>query len=116
MVKKSVLVIILFLSIICFSQSLDSRKSISSDCRCNSVKLYGRVKVVKYNADFKVKIVTHHPDLKVQKVESFPNSCGKWQFVEHAPDFTVQFVDYGADFEIQYVKSFPGTSNLLPKK
>lgn len=74
-----------------------------ADCRCNDIALYGRVRVVRYKADFKVKVVAYDADLRVEKVDYAPNRCGKWQFVEHSEDFTVQFVDYGEDFTIQYV-------------
>jgi len=46
--------------------------------------------------------------LKVQKVESFPNEIGKWQFVDSFPDFTIQYVNYFPDFKIQFVDYFPG--------
>ncbi len=75
-----------------------------ADCRCNGIALYGKVRVVRYKADFKVRVVSYNADLKVEKVAYAPNRCGKWQFVEHSEDFTVQFVDYGEDFTIQYVE------------
>lgn len=74
-----------------------------TDCRCNDIALYGKVRVVRYNADFKVKVVDYNADLHVEKVDYAPNRCGKWQFVDYDEDFTVQFVDYGEDFTIQYV-------------
>lgn len=79
-----------------------------SDCMCKGQKLYGRVKVVRNFADFKVKRVRSFPDLKVQRVRNFPDGCGEWQFVDNFPDFTVEFVEDFPDFTIQYVNSFPG--------
>ena len=46
--------------------------------------------------------------VKVQKVSSFPDKIGQWQFVDSFPDFTIQFVDSFPDIKIQYVDSFPG--------
>lgn len=80
-----------------------------ADCQCKGIVLYGRVRVVRYNADFKVKVVEYGADLNVEKVAYAPNRCGKWQFVEHSEDFTVQFVDYGEDFTVQYVEYKAGT-------
>jgi hypothetical protein len=86
---------------------------ITGDCRCNSVPLYGRVKVVEHNADFKVRIVTSFQDLSVQKVGAFPDKCGKWQFVESNADFTIQYVNSFSDFKIKFVDAFPGQPNPL---
>ncbi len=98
-------------SIVFLALVLSSSKP-SENCRCKSVLLYGRVKEVKHNPDFKVQVVSSSQsssaDIKVQKVERFPDSCGKWQFVDSNPDFTVQFVDFNPDFKIEFVKSSPG--------
>ena len=56
----------------------------------------------------KVQIVSSFPDIKVQKVTSFPDGPGKWQFVTSFPDFTIQLVDSFPDIKVQYVDSFPG--------
>lgn len=79
------------------------------DCKCDGIPLHGKVKVVKYNADFEVKVVHVHADLNVKKVESLPLICGEWQFVEFAPDFTIRYVSSHPDFTIRYVDVFPGT-------
>ena len=79
-----------------------------TDCECNGVPLYGKVKIVNSFPDFKVKIVESFPDLKVKLVDSFPDSCGKWKIVDSFPDFTIQFVDSFPDFTIKMVESFPG--------
>ena len=47
---------------------------------------------------------------KVQIVDTFPDKCGKWQFVTAFPDFKVQFVDSFPDITIQYVTAFPGVN------
>jgi hypothetical protein len=112
---------IFILTVILFFAASNYTK-ISDDCKCKGIPLYGRVKVVDYNADFKVQVVKYLPDLKVQKVERLPDKCGKWQFVERHPDFTVQFIDQNhvADFKIQYVESHPGSpypaAPILPQK
>ena len=68
----------------CFLLSFRSDSSKLTDCECNGIPLYG-----------KVKFVTSFPDFKIQYVESFP-------------DFTVQVVESFPDFKIKTVESFPG--------
>jgi len=46
--------------------------------------------------------------LKVEIVESFPDDCGQWRYVESFPDVKIQFVDSFPDIKIQLVTSFPG--------
>lgn len=79
-----------------------------TDCKCNGVSLYGKVKIVESFPDFKVKIVESFPDLKVKLVDVFPDSCGKWKIVESFPDFTIQIVESFPDFTIKMVENFPG--------
>ena len=42
------------------------------------------------------------------RVKSFPDACGKWEFVNSFPDFTIEYVDGFPDFTIEFVESFPG--------
>jgi len=79
------------------------------DCKCKSIELKGRVKIVKNFANFKIKVVNSFADLKVKAVSSFPDKCGEWQFVDSGEDFTVQFVGDFQDFTIMYVTKFAGT-------
>lgn len=80
------------------------------DCKCKGIPLYGRVKIVEYNADFNVRVVKNMADLNVKKVKSLPLSCGEWQFIEDGlPDFTIRIVTYPHDFTIRYVDGLPGT-------
>ena len=81
---------------------------VDSNCRYKGIPLYGKVKVVQYNANLKIKKVSSFPDLNVQVVKSFPDQCGKWQWVTAFPDFTVQFVDAFPDINIKMVNAFPG--------
>ncbi len=82
---------------------------IACDCTYKGKKLYGKVKFVTFNPDFKIRTVSFLEDLKVQKVTIFPNSCGKWQVITTGiPDFTVQEVTVFEDFKIRYVTVFPG--------
>ena len=80
-----------------------SKALAKSTCMLKGKKLYGKVKIVKYNPTFKVKTVTYSQNLKVKKVKYSANSCGKWEFVKYGEDFSVQFVDYGEDLKIKYV-------------
>ena len=49
-----------------------------------------------------------YDERKRKKVNSFADSCGKWQIVDSFPDFKVKFVESFPDIEIKYVNSFPG--------
>ena len=81
------------------------------NCKCKGIPLYGRVKVVKYHADFNVRIVERMADLNVRKVKSLPLSCGEWQFIETGhPDFTIRIVDFHPDFTIRFVDYHPGVN------
>jgi hypothetical protein len=44
----------------------------------------------------------------VQKVDSFPDACGKWQVVTSFPDIKIQLVKSFPDVKVQWVTSFPG--------
>ena len=70
---------------------------VSQSCTLNGKKLWGKVEVVKA-----------FPDFKVQKVQAFPDSCGKWQLVKAFPDFKIQFVQAFPDLKVQFVTAFPG--------
>ena len=70
---------------------------VSSSCTYKGVPLYG-----------KVKIVSSFEDLKVKTVTSFPDRCGRWQYVDSFEDFKIKFVDSFEDFSIKYVDSFEG--------
>lgn len=78
------------------------------ECEWNGIKLYGKVKVVKYFPDIKVKFVDNFPDINVKIVEHFPDECGRWEFVENFPDFTIQVVETFPDLEVKIVENFPG--------
>jgi hypothetical protein len=82
--------------------------NITKDCKCKTIPLYGRVKIVQASEDFRVRVKQSHADLDVQKVEHFPNECGKWQFVTYREDFSIRIVESSEDFSIRYVEHFPG--------
>jgi hypothetical protein len=80
-------------------------------CTFKGKKLYGKVKVVSFNADLKVKVVRAGflSNLRVQKVGFGASKCGQWEMVTSGPaDLTVQEVNALADLEVEYVKDFPG--------
>jgi len=98
----------IFLTVVLSSFLLSNTNTQLNDCSCKNKVLFGKVKIVNSNADFKVKIVDSFPDLRVKKVKSFPIHCGEWQFVDTGEDFTIQFVSNFEDFTIRYVEQFPG--------
>jgi hypothetical protein len=96
------------------SPTYDYEETLSEESNSNTPKptnnkacIYGRIQVVDNFPDIRVQVVDNFPDLRVQ-VGSFPDACGKWQFVESFPDFKIQFVENSPDLRIQYVENFPG--------
>ena len=81
---------------------------VSPDCTYKGIPLYGKVKIVQNFEDFKVKRVDNFQDIKIKRVDYFPNSCGKWQFVDNFEDFKIKFVDNFEDFKIKFVDNFEG--------
>lgn len=65
----------------------------------------GRVKVVSFDADFRVQLVRRDANLIVQETNVRAQSCGMWQFVNQDFDFTVQLVNEQPDFTISLVKN-----------
>jgi hypothetical protein len=72
-------------------------------CTCKGKQLYGRVKIVDFNPDFKVKIVESMEDLKVTVRTGVTSRCGEWTFTDGAADFTIQYVDFNPDFTIKLI-------------
>jgi len=91
------LVILIILDLGCSSQDINPYT-----CTYKDKKLYGKVKAVNSNADFKVKIVNSNEDISVNQTARNPDACGEWNFVEYSEDFKVQIVTYGEDFTIRY--------------
>ena len=65
----------------------------------------GRVKVVSYDANYRVQLVNQGANLLVSESPSRPVQCGQWQFVNQNYDFTVQLVNETPDFTITLVKT-----------
>ncbi|MBN2160545.1 MAG: hypothetical protein JW807_14230 [Spirochaetes bacterium] len=85
-----------------------SGTTITDDCTCKGIKLYGKVKIVNSDADIRVQIVDSFPDLNVRLVNSFPYQCGEWKIVSAFPDFTIQIVNSFPDLKVKFVDAFPG--------
>lgn len=70
-------------------------------------KVFGRIKIVRSGADYRVKPVDSGGDLSVCLVESFPDKPGKWKIVrkDDPCDFKIKYVDSGADFTVDFRKS-----------
>ncbi len=81
---------------------------VAPDCTYKGIPLYGKVKIVQNFEDFKVKRVDNFQDIKIKRVDYFPNSCGKWQFVDNFEDFKIKFVDNFEDFKIKFTDNFEG--------
>lgn len=105
-IKRCLFIVIITMILMSFTKD-----SPIVNCKCKGIPLYGRVKVVKYQADFNVRIVERMADLNVRKVKSLPLSCGEWQFIETGhPDFTIRIVDFHPDFTIRFVDYHPGVN------
>ena len=80
----------------------------AADCTAKGHRLYGRVQVVRANADLKVRVVRALEDVRVHRVAALPTRCGQWQMVTSMPDLKIQFVDAFADVTIRWVDAMPG--------
>lgn len=69
-------------------------------CIYNGRLMTGRVKVVSFDANYRVKLVQLKPDLLVTESRGRPMGCGSWQFVNHNYDFTIQLVTEAEDFTV----------------
>lgn len=81
----------------------ETRKEIAS-------KLYGKIKIVKAGADYRVRIVKGAADLKVKIVNNFADSPGKWKLVDNLEDYSVEIVPGAEDLTVMFVDDFPGVS------
>ena len=77
-------------------------------CCLKGIPLYGKVKVVQYNATFRVAITQGQGDLNVCEVPYIPKRCGEWQFVDYSEDFSIEYVTGFEDFTIFFTIGTPG--------
>lgn len=75
-----------------------------SKCLYNGKYLVGRVKVVTYNADYRVQLVNRDANLVIYQSGPRSTTCGQWQFVNINHDFSIQLVNDAADFTISIAK------------
>ena len=75
-----------------------------SKCLYNGKYLVGRVKVVTYDADYRVQLVNRDANLVIYQSGPRSTTCGKWQFVNINHDFSIQLVNDAADFTISIAK------------
>lgn len=66
-------------------------------------KIFGRVRVVEEEGQYRVREVAVGEDLRVRRVGVGPKKVGQWEIVNHGEDFTVQFVGVGEHFTIRFV-------------
>lgn len=75
-----------------------------SKCLYNGKYLVGRVKVVTYDADYRVQLVNRGANLVIYQSGPRATTCGRWQFVNINHDFSIQLVNDAADFTISIAK------------
>lgn len=75
-----------------------------SKCLYNGKYLVGRVKVVTYDADYRVQLVNRDANLVIYQSGPRSTTCGQWQFVNINHDFSIQLVNDAADFTISIAK------------
>ena len=88
------LIILLFLPIIMYSQ--------------DACMVYGKIKFVEFNEDYRVKIVNFNEDVKVKFVDRFHERSGRWEIVDMFEDYKIKLVKYDPDFTIKEVDFFEG--------
>jgi hypothetical protein len=102
MKKLGLILLLAFLFICATTDKITDEKFNRETCTCKGRKLYGRVRIVDFNPDFRVKVVEGGEDLRVC-VRETASRCGEWNFTAGYADFTVQFVEYTPDFTIRFV-------------
>ena len=80
----------------------------TGDRKAAAARCYGRIKIVNNFEDFRVKVVTGGADLRVRVVDKFPNSVGRWQYVDNFENFRVRFVENFEDFRVVFVENLEG--------
>lgn len=75
-----------------------------SKCLFNGQLMIGRVKVVSYDATYRVQLVQQNPNLVVTESRGMPTTCGSWHFVNQNYDFSIQLVNESPDFTIAITK------------
>ena len=88
------LIILLFLPVIMYSQ--------------DACTIYGKIKFVEFNEDYRVKIVHFNEDVKVKFVDRFHERSGRWEIVDMFEDYKIKLVKYDPDFTIKEVEWFEG--------
>ena len=88
------LIILLLLPIIMYSQ--------------DACTIYGKIKFVEFNEDYRVKIVHFNEDVKVKFVDRFHERSGRWEIVDMFEDYKIKLVKYDPDFTIKEVDFFEG--------
>ena len=88
------LIILLFLPIVMYSQDV-----------CT---IYGKIKFVEFNEDYRVKIVHFNEDVKIKFVDRFHERSGRWRVVDAFEDYKIKLVKYNPDFTIKEVEFFEG--------
>ena len=70
--------------------------------------VYGKIKFVEFNEDYRVKIVHFNEDVKVKFVDRFHERSGRWEIVDMFEDYKIKLVKYDPDFTIKEVDFFEG--------
>ena len=102
--KINLRLVLLFLVISGLSATAFGQKLDAYTCTANGKQLYGKVKIVKHFADFKVKAVSRNADLNVDTTRSRPSQCGEWKFVDRFEDFSIELVNFSPDFTISFTR------------
>lgn len=99
---KKIKLLLLPIILLCFGSVSMAQNFDAYTCTGNGKQLYGKVKIVKHFADFKVKVVSRNADLNVDTTRSRPSQCGEWKFTDHFEDFSIELVNFSPDFTISY--------------
>lgn len=66
-------------------------------------KVWGNVKRVSFNEDYKIKEVQFNQTMDVRIVNDVPNRPCEWRYVEHNEDFTIRMVQSNEDLRVRFV-------------
>ena len=73
--------------------------------------IYGKIKFVEFNEDYRVKIVHFNEDVKVKFVDRFHERSGRWEIVDMFEDYKIKLVKYDPDFRLRKLIFSKGVDN-----
>jgi len=105
-------ILILFFQILCSPES-SSDLSYNIHQAQNVCEIYGRIKLVQNDEQFRVRVVNYGEDMRIRYVDYAPINLVTWKLVHAGEDYRIKLVDSGEDFRIRIVSYGEGCTKKL---